>query len=76
MKLPATSPAGPFAPEVEVLRFVAQGLTNAQITEQLIISRTTVNAHMRSLYSKIGVNSRIALMRYADEYHCATNSDR
>ena len=71
MKPPATYPAGLSAREVEVLRFVAQGLTNAQIVEPLIISRTTVNAHLRSLYNKIGVNSRIALMRYAAEHHLA-----
>ncbi len=64
-----TYPDGLTAREVEVLRLVAQGLTNAQIAEHLIISPTTVNAHMRSLYSKVAVNTRIALMRYATEHH-------
>jgi predicted ATPase/class 3 adenylate cyclase/DNA-binding CsgD family transcriptional regulator len=64
-----TYPDGLTAREVEVLRLVAQGLTNAQIAERLIISPTTVNAHMRSLYSKVAVNTRIALMRYATEHH-------
>src|SRR2546430_3788867 len=56
---PAPSyPAGLTVREVEVLRLVAQGLTNAQIAERLIISPYTVNAHMRSIYSKLEVNSR------------------
>ena len=64
-----TYPDGLTAREVEVLRLVAEGLTNAQIAERLIISPTTVNAHMRSLYSKVAVNTRIALMRYTAEHH-------
>src|SRR6266567_2370158 len=62
-------PAGLTAREVEVLRLVAQGLTNAQIAEQLIISPYTVNAHMRSIYSKLDVTSRIAVMQYATRHH-------
>jgi len=67
---PAPSyPAGLSAREVEVLRLVAQGLTNAQIADQLIISPYTVNAHMRSIYSKLEVNSRIAVMQFASQHH-------
>jgi FixJ family two-component response regulator len=36
----------------EVLRLLAQGLTNAQIAESLVIDLVTVNPHMRSIYSK------------------------
>lgn len=53
--------------EVEVLRCVATGLTNAQIAEQLVISPRTVQAHLSSIYSKIGVTSRSAATRYALE---------
>jgi DNA-binding NarL/FixJ family response regulator len=70
---PATSivtyPDGLTAREVEVLRLVAQGLTDAQIAEQLIISPRTVNSHLTSIYSKIGVSSRTAAARYAIEHH-------
>jgi ATP/maltotriose-dependent transcriptional regulator MalT len=62
-------PAGLTAREVEVLRLVAQGLSNAQIAERLIISPYTVNAHMRSIYSKLEVNSRIAVMQFASRHH-------
>ena len=45
-------PAGLTAREVEVLRLVAQGLTDIQVAEQLVISRRTVNWHLTSIYSK------------------------
>ena len=64
-----TSPAGLSAREVEVLRLVAQGLTNEQVAEQLVISARTVNTHLTSIYGKIGVSSRSAATRYAMEHH-------
>jgi predicted ATPase/DNA-binding CsgD family transcriptional regulator/tetratricopeptide (TPR) repeat protein len=60
--------AGLTAREVEVLRLLAQGLTYAQIAEMLIISRRTVNAHVISIYSKLGVNSRLAATRFAQDH--------
>jgi predicted ATPase/class 3 adenylate cyclase/DNA-binding CsgD family transcriptional regulator len=61
-------PDGLTAREVEVLCLVAQGMSNAEIAEQLIISITTVKSHMRSLYSKLGISSRSAATRYALEH--------
>ncbi|HET8853593.1 MAG TPA: tetratricopeptide repeat protein, partial [Ktedonobacteraceae bacterium] len=55
--------------EVEVLRLLAQGLTSAQIAEQLVIGLVTVNSHVRSIYSKLGVSSRSAATRFAIEHH-------
>jgi ATP/maltotriose-dependent transcriptional regulator MalT len=54
--------------EVEVLRLVAQGLTDVQVAQQLVISPRTVNWHLTSIYSKIGVSSRAAATRYAIEH--------
>ena len=62
-------PDGLTAREVEVLRLVAQGLSNAEIAEQLVISLLTVKAHMRSLYNKLDISSRSAATRYAIEHH-------
>jgi DNA-binding CsgD family transcriptional regulator len=45
-KLSLATPAGLTVREVEVLRLVAQGLTDAQVAEQLIISPRTVNTHL------------------------------
>ena len=66
-----TYPDGLTAREVEVLRLVAQGLTNEQVAEQLVISPRTVNTHLTSIFSKIGVSSRGAATRYAIQHHLA-----
>ncbi len=67
-KTSPTYPAGLTAREVEVLRLVAQGLTDAQVAEHLVISPRTVNWHLTSIYSKLGVSSRAAATRYAIEH--------
>jgi DNA-binding CsgD family transcriptional regulator/tetratricopeptide (TPR) repeat protein len=64
-----TYPAGLTAREVEVLRLVAQGLTDAQVAEQLVISPRTVNTHLTSIFNKLGVNSRASAARFAVEQH-------
>jgi DNA-binding NarL/FixJ family response regulator len=66
---PIIFPAGLTTREVEVLRLVAQGYTDAQVAEQLVISPHTVNAHLKAIYGKIGVSSRSAATRYAVEQH-------
>ncbi len=53
--------------EIEVLRLVQAGLSDAKIAEKLVISRRTVNTHLSSIYSKLGVNSRSAATRAAIE---------
>jgi predicted ATPase/DNA-binding CsgD family transcriptional regulator len=55
--------------EVEILRLVAEGQTDAQIADQLVISPRTVNAHLTSIYRKIQVSSRSAATRYAIEHN-------
>jgi predicted ATPase/DNA-binding CsgD family transcriptional regulator len=59
------------AREVEVLRLVAQGLSDAQVAEHLVISPHTVHRHLSSIYSKIAVSSRSAATRYAIDHHLA-----
>ena len=54
---------------MEVLRLVAQGLTDAQLARQLVISPRTVNWYLTSIYSKLQVSSRSAATRYAIEQH-------
>ncbi|MEZ4866430.1 MAG: tetratricopeptide repeat protein [Caldilineaceae bacterium] len=71
---PSTAPTGgnPFgltAREFEVLRLLAQGLTSPQIAQQLVIGVVTVNFHVRSIYSKLGVSSRSAATRTAIEHN-------
>ena len=67
-KSPVPFPDGLTAREVEVLRLVAQGLTDAQVAQQLVISPRTVNTHLKSIYGKIQVSSRSAATRYAMEH--------
>jgi DNA-binding NarL/FixJ family response regulator len=57
--------------EIEVLRLVATGLTNAQVAQELSVVPRTVNAHLTSIYAKIGVTSRSGAIRYALEHDLA-----
>jgi DNA-binding CsgD family transcriptional regulator len=56
------------AREVEVLRLVAQGMTDAMVAERLVISPRTVQGHVRSIFAKIHVTSRSAATRYAVDH--------
>ena len=47
------------AREVEVLRLVADGLSNTQIAEQLVISRKTASVHVSNILAKLGVSTRV-----------------
>ena len=49
--------------ERSVASLVAEGLTNRQIAERVFISRHTVDLHLRSIFRKIGVASRVELAR-------------
>jgi LuxR family maltose regulon positive regulatory protein len=44
--------------EIEILRLLAKGLSNAQIAERLVIALATVKRHIQNIYGKLGVNSR------------------
>ncbi|MBC8162258.1 MAG: tetratricopeptide repeat protein [Roseiflexaceae bacterium] len=69
--LPVSAAKAPLFPaelterEVEVLRLIAQGLTDVQVADKLVISPRTVNSHLRTIYSKIEVTSRTAAARFA-----------
>jgi predicted ATPase/DNA-binding CsgD family transcriptional regulator len=53
--------------ELDVLRLLAEGISDIQIAERLFLSKHTINAHLRNVYSKLGVTSRSAATRYAIE---------
>jgi DNA-binding NarL/FixJ family response regulator len=44
--------------ELEVLRLIADGLSNAEIAQRLFLSVGTVKVHTRHIYDKLGANSR------------------
>jgi predicted ATPase/DNA-binding CsgD family transcriptional regulator len=65
------SPEGLTAREVEVLVLVAEGLTDAEVAERLVVSIRTVHAHLRSIYRKLDVRTRSAATRYALQHDLA-----
>jgi len=66
---PSNSPSSLTAREIEVLRLVAQGMTNEQMAKQLVISPRTINTHLTSIFGKIGVSTRSGATRYAIDHH-------
>jgi DNA-binding NarL/FixJ family response regulator/tetratricopeptide (TPR) repeat protein len=59
--------AGAFAPltarELEIAELVAAGRTNREVAEQLVVSTRTIEAHLRNIYGKLDVRSRVELAR-------------
>jgi two-component system response regulator NreC len=66
-------PAGPpddlTERELDVLRLIALGYTNAEIAEQLFLSTRTVETHRAHIQRKLGRNTRAELVRYALEHN-------
>lgn len=62
-------PVEPLTPrEIEVLKLIVQGYTNRQIAEKLCISVRTVEGHRANICGKLGLRSRVELVRYAREH--------
>lgn len=62
----AAGPTGAFRPhpklsdrENEVMRWLVEGLVNKEIADRLGVSISTVNAHLHSIYTKLGVQNRV-----------------
>lgn len=61
-------PAGLTDRQIDVLRLVASGLSNAKIAERLVISRRTAEHHVQDVYARIGVSSRAAAALFAMQH--------
>jgi len=51
--------------ELEVIRLIAEGFTNPQISEKLFVSPHTVTTHRRNILQKLGVNNTASVVLYA-----------
>src|SRR5215203_5252634 len=65
---PESYPAGLSTREVEVLRLVARGLTNAEVAEKFFLSSRTVDWYMSAIYRKLGCHTRAEAARFAAEH--------
>ena len=61
-------PDGLTAREAEVLRLMAQGLSNTQIAERLFVNQSTVKTHINHLFAKTGVRDRAQAVTYAYQH--------
>ena len=68
-QVPAVEEFGPAL--AQVLALVAEGHTDAEVAEKLVVSLRTVHAHLRSIYRKLDLHTRSAATRYAIEHGLA-----
>src|SRR3954447_20439968 len=54
--------------ERQVAFLVAEGLTNAQVGDRRFVSRHTIDFHLRQIFRKLNVHSRVAMTRHVLEF--------
>jgi LuxR family maltose regulon positive regulatory protein len=62
------------ARELDVLRLLGTDLDGPDIARRLFVSVNTVRTHTKNIYAKLGVNSRRAAVRRAEELHLTGSS--
>jgi len=60
--------------EMEVAALVAEGLTNAEIAERLVVSVRTVESHLDHVYTRLGLSSRVALAQWVTTGQAASGT--
>lgn len=51
--------------EIQIIKMIAEGLTNAQIAEDLFLSNHTINTHRKNILSKLGIKNTAGIVMYA-----------
>lgn len=51
--------------EMQIIKLIAEGLTNTQIAEELFLSNHTINTHRKNILSKLGVKNTAGIVMYA-----------
>jgi DNA-binding NarL/FixJ family response regulator len=69
-----TAPDGLTPREVDVLRLIAEGLSNREIASRLYLSEATVKSHINRLFAKTGVRDRAQAVQYAYRHRLAEPS--
>lgn len=55
--------------EVQIIKMIAEGLTNAQIAEELFLSNHTINTHRKNILNKLGIKNTAGIVMYAVKTH-------
>jgi DNA-binding NarL/FixJ family response regulator len=53
--------------ELEILEYVARGMSNAEIADELVISLATVKTHVRNVLQKLELRDRVQLVVFSYE---------
>jgi DNA-binding CsgD family transcriptional regulator len=61
--------------ELRVVELVAQGLTNPEVADRMTLSRHTIDFHLRHIFRKLNINSRVALTRLVLQVNEDENHD-
>jgi DNA-binding NarL/FixJ family response regulator len=57
--------------EIEVLKLIADGLSNSEIADKLVLSNATVKTHINRIFYKTGARDRAQAVRYAYKHGLA-----